>query len=88
MLMAQAFRRRINKNVTYPIQYKKGDIVEHIATEGRYVIEILPDEAVLEYSREPAYGYRLKDGRLCFRCQEQMEDGRFKIITPRQYRDN
>lgn len=64
---------------TAPI-YRQGDSVLHISSANVYEIELLPTECVLEHNHKPAYGYRMPDGRLCFRAQDEMEDGRFARI--------
>lgn len=66
----------------YP-RFEKDCWVLHVATGGVYQITDLPTECVLEHNREPAYGYRMKDGRRCFRSQKEMEDiRRFTRIEP------
>ncbi len=52
------------------------DWVLHVATGGIYQITDLPTECVLEHNRQPAYGYRMPDGRRCFRSQQEMEDNK------------
>lgn len=63
---------------TEPFKFRINDVVEHIKTGGQYVVAGLPSEYVLENTREPAYAYRMADGRICVRCQKEFEDGRFK----------
>lgn len=64
--------------VTLPIKFQVNDVVEHLKSGGMYVIAGTPDEYVLENTREPAYAYRMADGRVCTRCQAEFEDGRFE----------
>lgn len=64
--------------VTLPIKFMINDVVEHVKSGGMYVIAGLPNEYVLENTREPAYAYRMADGRICVRCQAEFEDGRFE----------
>ena len=54
-----------------------GDKLIHVKTGGRYKIVGLPANYVIEATREPAYAYLMPDGRVCIRCQKEMEDGRF-----------
>lgn len=59
--------------VTAPI-YKIDQFILHVGTGGIYQITDLPSECVLEHNRKPAYGYRMPDGRRCFRSQIEVED--------------
>lgn len=63
--------------ITSPVMFVINDVVEHVKSGGLYVVAGLPTEYVLENTREPAYAYRMKDGRVCMRCQTEFEDGRF-----------
>lgn len=63
--------------VVSPVKFVINDVVEHVKSGGLYVVAGLPMEYVLENTREPAYAYRMKDGRVCMRCQSEFEDGRF-----------
>lgn len=63
---------------TLPFKFAINDVVEHVKSKGMYVIAGLPNEYVLENTREPAYAYRMADGRICVRCQAEFEDGRFE----------
>jgi hypothetical protein len=64
--------------VVSPVKFMINDVVEHIKSGGIYVVAGLPTEYVIEATREPAYAYRMKDGRVCIRCQSEFEDGRFE----------
>jgi hypothetical protein len=64
--------------VTLPTKFQMNDVVEHLKTGGMYVVAGLPNEYVLENTREPAYAYRMADGRICVRSQVEFEDGRFE----------
>jgi hypothetical protein len=63
--------------VVSPTKFVVNDVVEHLKSGGLYVVAGLPTEYVIEATREPAYAYRMKDGRICIRCQSEFEDGRF-----------
>ncbi|BDD79574.1 hypothetical protein [Burkholderia phage FLC9] len=63
--------------VVTPVKFVINDVVEHVKSGGMYVVAGLPTEYVIEATREPAYAYRMKDGRICVRCQSEFEDGRF-----------
>jgi hypothetical protein len=63
---------------TLPFKFGINDVVEHVKSGGHYVIAGLPNEYVIEATREPAYAYRMADGRVCVRCQSEFEDGRFE----------
>jgi hypothetical protein len=68
-----------------PFMFNINDVVCHKKTGGLYVVAGLPDEYVQEHDRQPAYAYRMKDGRKCTRCQTEFEDGRFELVgTARQ----
>jgi hypothetical protein len=64
--------------VVSPCKFMINDVVEHVKSGGMYVVAGLPTEYVLENTREPAYAYRMADGRICVRCQSEFEDGRFE----------
>jgi hypothetical protein len=64
------------QNAATQFMFRLGQKVIH-AKGGEYVIEGLPDTYVLEHNRKPAYAYRMADGRVCVRAQDEMEDGRF-----------
>jgi len=64
--------------VISPVKFRINDVVEHIKSGGMYVVAGLPTEYVIEATREPAYAYRMADGRICVRCQSEFEDGRFE----------
>jgi hypothetical protein len=64
-----------------PIKYVINDVVEHIASAGIYVVAGLPTEYVIEATREPAYSYRMADGRKAVRCQVEFEqEARFRYL--------
>ncbi len=60
--------------VVRPPRYQFDDFLLHIGSSAIYQITDLPTDCVLEHNRQPAYGYRLKDGRRCFRAQQEVED--------------
>lgn len=62
-------------------KFRRYDRLTHVKSQGVYVVVSLPNENVLEANREPAYGYLMKDGRICYRNATEMEDGRF-VLTP------
>ena len=63
---------------TCPFKFHRHQVVAHKGTGGNYVIVELPDEAVIEETWEPAYGYvSTKGGPKIYRSQSKMEDGRF-----------
>lgn len=66
-----------------PPRFEKETFIVHIASGGIYQITDLPTECVLEHNRKPAYGYRMPDGRRCFRAQTEVEDyERFARVDP------
>jgi hypothetical protein len=67
--------------VTGTFKFRMGEEVRHKKSGGIYIITGLPNEYVLEHSREPAYTYLMKDGRTCVRSQTEMEDGRFVSVS-------
>ena len=69
--------------VTSPMRFGIGDIVRHLKTNHLYSVVGLPTDYVLEKSGEPAYAYRVDDGRICIRCQSEFEDGRFVLWSVR-----
>lgn len=52
----------------------------HVPSGGVYQVTDLPSDCVLEHNREPAYGYKMPDGRRCFRSQKEVED--IRRFTP------
>lgn len=54
-------------------KYEVNDVVQHYKG-GIYVVAGLPDEYVIESTREAAYAYRMADGRKAVRCQVEFED--------------
>ena len=65
-----------NQSATEPM-FGKQEILKHLKSGGVYTVVGLPTEYVLEHNHKPAYAYRMPDGRICVREQEEMEDGRF-----------
>lgn len=62
------------------VKYSLGDSIQHIKSGECYEIVMLPDVGVLENTREPAYSFRMPDGRVCHRSQSEVEEpGRFKL---------
>jgi hypothetical protein len=59
-------------------KFRLGEEVKHVKTGGIYIIVGLPNEFVIEATREAAYAYLMPDGRTCIRSQTEMEDGRFE----------
>jgi hypothetical protein len=66
--------------VMYPMMFNVGDVLEHVKSGESYTVATLPDNNILEATGEPAYGYVMSDGRICNRCQSEMEDGRFVFL--------
>lgn len=60
--------------------FRKGQAVLHVKSNGRYIIAILPDQGVIEATGEPAYAYIGDNSKIYFRCQAEMEDGRFQAL--------
>lgn len=75
---ANNYKRFIQPHVdpreNLPARYQVDDYLLHIASSAIYQITDLPKDCVLEHNRQPAYGYRMKDGRRCFRSQHEVED--------------
>lgn len=65
---------RLDKIEIMPARYQVDDWMLHIASSAIYQITDLPTDCVLEHNHQPAYGYRMKDGRRCFRAQREVED--------------
>lgn len=65
---------------TYPPKFKINEVVQHVKNREYYRIVGLPVEYVLEHNHAPAYAYRMTDGRICVRQQDEMEDGRFVSV--------
>lgn len=61
-------------------KFKKSDVVRHIKSGGVYVVTNQPDFNRLAADNLPAYGYRsvMNNGVRWWRCQSEMEDGRFE----------
>lgn len=65
--------------------FEQGDIVEHVATGGLYLITGTPDKVVIEATRAAAYTYRhLTESFVVWvRPKTEMEDGRFVLYKKR-----
>ncbi len=62
-------------------KFDLNDTVMHLKTRGKYKIWLVPcDEMKLEDGSLPFYAYYGKDGVRWYRCQSEMEDGRFKLV--------
>lgn len=62
------------------MKFPAGTVLTH-RKGGTYTVVITPDIGQLEETREPAYGYLSHTtGKLIFRSQAAMEDGRFTRI--------
>jgi hypothetical protein len=59
-------------------KFRLGEEVKHVKSGGIYIVCGLPNEFVIEATREAAYAYLMPDGRTCIRSQTEMEDGRFE----------
>lgn len=68
--------------VTGTYKFRRGEEIKHVASGAFYIIAGLPNETVIEATREAAYGYIMPDGRMCVRSQELVEDGRFESAEP------
>jgi hypothetical protein len=68
--------------VTGTFKFRRGEEIKHVASGAFYIIAGLPNETVIEATREAAYGYIMPDGRMCVRSQELVEDGRFESAEP------
>jgi hypothetical protein len=64
--------------VTRTYKFVMGAEIRHVKSGGVYIITGLPNEYVIEATREAAYAYLMPDGRICIRSQTEMEDGRFE----------
>lgn len=63
-----------------PMKFPAGTVLTH-RKGGTYTVVITPDIGQLEETREPAYGYLSHTtGKLIFRSQVAMEDGRFTRV--------
>lgn len=66
---------------TRPFKFRRHQHVKHYKG-GEYTIIGLPDEFVIEATREPAYAYRsnkFPTAPTVIRSQTEMEDGRFTL---------
>lgn len=72
--------------VTYPMRFHAWQAVRHVASGGYYLVVLTPDKNLLEGTSQPAYGYMMRDGRLCQRAQAEMEDGRFVACSSTELR--
>lgn len=66
--------------VAMAVKFPAGTVLTH-RKGGTYTVVITPDIGQLEETREPAYGYLSHTtGKLIFRSQAMMEDGRFTRV--------
>jgi len=64
-------------------KFTKKSVLQHVKTQKIYVVLKTPNKCeLLEDCREPFYKYIGSDGVKWYRCQSQMEDGRFALIEP------
>jgi len=64
--------------VTETFMFRLGQEIKHVKTGAIYIVSGLPNQFVIEHTREPAYAYLMPDGRTCVRAQQFVEDGRFE----------
>lgn len=63
-------------------KFKVADVVKHLRTGGKYVIMMTPEDSLFIMGTQPAYLYGDKIGpRKWVRRQDEMEDGRFELVT-------
>ena len=58
-----------------------GSTVEHVKSKKRYIILVVPAACRIEATNKPSYVYKAIDDIIMWvRPQDEMEDGRFKLI--------